>query len=145
MLNSTKDVYGLASPYCVCFYRYYSPAANLDCLPCHYSCQVCTAGTRTSCVICNATALRKFVANTTSCLCIDGTYDNNVSELCQPCNPACLLCTTGLSNSCTLCAPLYYHLVATTTCYVTCPDFYFNYQTNFTCQKCSTSCKTCLN
>jgi cysteine-rich repeat protein len=145
MLNSTVDVYGTSSPFCVCFYRYFSLATNQDCQPCHYSCQVCTAGSRQSCVICNATALRYFSATTTACLCNDGTYDTNTTEQCQPCNLACTLCTTGLPNSCTACSPLYYLLAATTSCYASCPSFYFDYQQNFTCQPCSTSCQVCLN
>jgi hypothetical protein len=79
MLNSTLDIYGVSSPFCVCFYRHYSLAANQDCQPCHYSCQVCTGGSRQNCVICNATALRYFNAPTTACLCNDGTYDTNTS------------------------------------------------------------------
>lgn len=145
MLNSTQDIFGISSPYCVCFYRYYSLASNQDCFPCHYSCQVCKGGSRNDCVICNATALRTLNPKTSSCLCNDGFYDNNVTELCQPCNTACLLCKTGLPNSCTSCSPLYYLLIATTTCWATCPDYYFNYQINFTCLACSKSCKTCLN
>lgn len=128
ILNSTTDIYNVSSPFCVCLYRHYSPALNQDCQPCHYSCQVCIAGTRQSCVICNTSALRYFQASTTSCLCDNGTYDTNTSELCLPCNAACKLCTTGLPNSCTECSPLYYLLIKTTSCYSTCPNFYFNYQ-----------------
>lgn len=52
LLNSTTDIFGVSSPYCVCNYRYYSPALTQDCQPCHYSCQVCTGGNRGNCVLC---------------------------------------------------------------------------------------------
>lgn len=77
MLNSTQDIYGVTSPFCVCFYRYYSLSSDKDCQACHYSCQVCKSGTRNGCVYCNETALRHFNASTTSCPCNDGYYDNN--------------------------------------------------------------------
>jgi cysteine-rich repeat protein len=56
-----------------------------------------------------------------------------------------MICTTGLPNSCTVCSPLYYLLLAQTTCFETCPDFYYNFQKNFTCQACSSNCQKCLN
>lgn len=115
------------------------------CKPCHYSCQVCKAGDRSGCIICNTTSLRHFDAPTTSCPCNDGYYDNNVTEECQVCNTACTLCTTGLPNSCTACSPLYYLLLSKTTCYSTCPDFYYNFQIDFTCKECSLNCQVCLN
>lgn len=58
---------------------------------------------------------------------------------------ACTTCTTGLPNSCTACSSLYYHLVASTTCYASCPPFYYNFQLNWTCQPCSSNCQTCVN
>ena len=145
MLNSTTDLYNVSSPFCVCFYRHWASSAAFDCQPCHYSCEVCTAGTATSCVYCNTTSLRTFSTATTSCPCNDAYFDDGSNELCQPCHSYCALCTTALPNSCSKCNPLYYHLVATTTCYSTCPDYYFDYQQNFTCQQCSTHCLKCLN
>jgi proprotein convertase subtilisin/kexin type 5 len=50
-----------------------------------------------------------------------------------------------LPNSCTACSSLYYHLVETTSCFTSCPPFYYNYQLNWTCQACSQKCKTCVN
>lgn len=145
MLNSSVDIYGTSSPYCVCFYRHYSLGDTNICKPCHYSCQVCKAGDRSGCIICNSTSLRHFDVSTTACPCNDGYYDNNVTEECQVCNTACTLCTTGLPNSCTACSPLYYLLLSKTTCYATCPDFFYNYQIDFTCKECSLNCQVCLN
>lgn len=145
MLNSSTDIFGISSPFCVCLYRHYSPGLTQDCQPCHYSCQVCSGPARTNCVFCNATALRVFNSSTIACPCLVGYYDNNVSELCQPCNVACTACTTGLPNSCTSCNPLYFLLISTTTCYSTCPAYYYNVLLNMTCQSCSPHCYSCLN
>ena len=79
LLNSTTDFFKTSSPYCVCLYRYYSPTPTQDCLPCHYSCQVCTAGTRNDCVLCTTEAKRMLNGSAKACLCLNGYYDNNSS------------------------------------------------------------------
>ncbi len=33
----------------------------------------------------------------------------------------------------------------TTSCFSSCPFFYFNYQANWSCQPCSSNCKSCIN
>ena len=145
LLNSTIDFFGVSSPYCVCLYRYYSPSPSSDCQPCHYSCQVCTAGTRYDCAMCTTTLERTLNTTTKQCLCNAGFYDDNVTEPCQTCHVYCALCHTGLPNSCSKCNNPYYILPSVTTCYLTCPDYYFDYQINFTCLSCSSHCQRCVN
>lgn len=96
-------------------------------------------------MFCTAAALRLLNATLKQCLCSDGYYDDNSTMQCQGCNVACQICTTGLPNSCTVCSPLYYLLITATTCYSTCPEGYYNYQVNFTCQPCSSFCLRCVN
>ena len=145
LLNSTTNFFNVSSPYCVCLFKYYSPATDQDCKPCHYSCQVCTAGDRNKCADCAAHYKRFLNTNVTECQCLDGYYDNNVTEPCDTCHAACAVCKTGLPNSCTSCNDPWFLLLDHTTCYSTCPDFYFDYQINFTCQPCSQWCQKCVN
>jgi len=37
------------------------------------------------------------------CLCSDGTYDDNFSPDCQPCNFSCTTCSNGLNIGCQSC------------------------------------------
>lgn len=71
-------MFGIASEYCVCFYKHFDPSPSESCQPCHYSCEVCSASLRTNCELCNSTAKRyRNIANNT-CLCPDNYFDNGV-------------------------------------------------------------------
>jgi hypothetical protein len=56
-----------------------------------------------------------------------------------------VVCTTGLPNSCSECYNPYYLLLAATSCFSTCPDYYYDQLANYTCQACSRWCLRCLN
>lgn len=79
LINSTADYEGVISPFCVCRYKHYPQAdPQAICLPCHYSCGVCSGPTSTKCLACSTDANRKFVSATKKCQCLDGYYDNGV-------------------------------------------------------------------
>lgn len=129
----------------MCFDRYYDPASNANCLPCHYSCEVCHGGTATNCRVCSSIAKRTFNAATSKCLCQSGYYDDGANELCLACNAACLLCTNSLTTSCTSCNSTNYLFLSRTTCFVTCPDNYFGNPLTMTCDACSANCVHCTD
>lgn len=78
--NYTANYQGIISPYCVCIYKYY-PQANPQsiCLPCHYTCAVCSGGAATNCLFCTADAHRTYNSTTNTCPCNTGYYDNGTS------------------------------------------------------------------
>jgi proprotein convertase subtilisin/kexin type 5 len=143
--NSSLDLSNYGSPFCVCVYRYYSPNSASNCLPCHYSCEVCTNGLATTCLACNALSFRHLDSIAHKCLCNAGYYDGGTVELCLPCNQACSLCYSSLITTCTLCNSTNFLMTAADTCYVNCPAYYFGKSTTKTCELCSTYCLTCLN
>lgn len=51
------------------------------CQPCHYSCLTCSGLLATNCITCD-TSIRLYVAATTSCICLNGTYDDTTLQSC---------------------------------------------------------------
>lgn len=145
--NNTANYLGVVSPYCTCNYKHYSQA-NLQaiCLPCHYTCAVCSAGTSTSCLYCTADAHRAFNSASKTCPCINGYFDNLTStETCLACHPWCTTCTNSTTSACTACAPAYFLKLDVTSCFQVCPTYFFGQVSTMKCKPCSSHCQSCLN
>ncbi len=65
--------------------------------------------------------------------------------MCLPCNTACSTCTGPLDSQCKSCNSTTYYLASITTCFVTCPNYYFANVTSMTCDACGSNCLKCLN
>ncbi len=144
-LNSSANYAGNVNLKCPCIYKYYSPASNQNCLPCHYSCAVCSGGNNNNCLYCTADAHRTLSLAVSKCKCVNGYYDDGLNELCAPCNVACTICSGSLTTQCTACNGSTYLLLAQTTCYITCPTYYYNNIPTMTCASCPSNCNTCIN
>lgn len=130
----------------MCVYKYYPDTdPRAICLPCHYSCAVCSGPTSTKCLACSADAHRTFVSAIKKCKCMDGYYDNGAIETCLPCHPWCAKCNDSTATTCTSCAPTYYLKLDVTTCFATCPSRFFANDATMTCDACSTHCITCTS
>ncbi|EAS03999.2 EGF-like domain protein (macronuclear) [Tetrahymena thermophila SB210] len=83
---------------CDCKLGYYVDPVNISnptCLKCHYSCQSCNGPNQTDCLTCDINQGRKINGGT--CICIDGTYDDNSNQLCVSCDWSCSTCSqTGI-------------------------------------------------
>jgi len=143
-LNSTANYLGVVNLKCPCIYKYYSPASNQNCLACHYSCAVCSGGNLNNCLFCTTDAYRT-LGTGSKCNCSNGYYDDGVNELCGTCDVSCSRCTGPLNTACTACNGSTYYLASLTTCYITCPLYYYNYVPLMICSSCSSNCNTCIN
>ena len=82
--------------------------------------------------------------------CPIGFWPNISGFNCDSCNLACIACTSGSVNSCTICnnisSTIYYKHIGANTCATTCPDGqYISGSKPNNCQPCSAACITCVN
>lgn len=135
LLNTTADYTGTISPFCVCQYKYY-PQANPQhiCLICHYTCAVCNGSLATNCLYCTADAHRTFNSSTKSCPCNIGYFDNGTNtETCLACHPWCAVCTSPATIACTACVLPYFLKHNITSCFDTCPTYFFGNTSTYAC------------
>ena len=81
----------LTGPYCSCNNGYFDTTNVQLCTACSYTCQTCVTSA-THCLTCPAT--RTFVSASSSCPCIDKSYDAGVAA-CASCLYSCATCTNG--------------------------------------------------
>ncbi|KAG8519836.1 Proprotein convertase subtilisin/kexin type 5 [Galemys pyrenaicus] len=106
--------------------------------PCHPSCKTCN-GSATQCTSCPKDAY--LLAQACVSTCPQGTWASVRDGSCETCSEDCALCTEV--SLCTKCRsqpdhPLFLHEGR---CYSKCPQGF--YAENDTCERCSSSCKTC--
>lgn len=113
--------------YDVCAGGKYMDIPTLQCLPCHYSCQNCTA--YLTCVTCDTAAYRALVGS--ACPPIAGYYDNLTSTA--------VACNSTFTN-CTTCDTI----PGVLTCYTCSMGTYLDPITTL-CQPCATGCADCTS
>eukprot|EP00828_Plagiopyla_frontata_P015223 TRINITY_DN1978_c0_g1_i1.p2 TRINITY_DN1978_c0_g1~~TRINITY_DN1978_c0_g1_i1.p2 ORF type:complete len:270 (+),score=50.96 TRINITY_DN1978_c0_g1_i1:852-1661(+) len=108
---------------------------------CHYSCGTgtCTGSAANQCSACNSTQHRDL--STTSCVCVEGYYDDGSSEECKACHYSCKTCTGALSSQCSTCKTDVHRTLDTTTC--KCDATYYDDGSNGLCAGCPAICPTC--
>ena len=144
LLNATAVYNGSVSNFCVCEYGLYSPGSGLTCLPCHYSCEVCSGPNLNNCLFCESGAHRT-LSGTNKCLCINGYFDDGTNELCQPCHANCTKCFGPATNQCNSCIGTQFFMSNQTKCYNSCPDYSFNNLTGMICSSCGSNCLHCID
>ncbi|KAL4452986.1 hypothetical protein ABPG73_011067 [Tetrahymena malaccensis] len=119
----------------------YYDSVNKICKYCNPECQTCSGGTNLDCITCSNTYGNLYldkVNNKCVSSCPDGTYANEQSKICNPCDKSCKTCIN--STSCVICDPKYPYFL-NSLCVSQCPAQMF-VQIN-TCTKCHQSCQTC--
>ena len=67
----------------------------------------------------------------------------NGSHSCGVCSQKCLNCSGGGDDQCTSCPNEKYFISEFSSCYETCPDYYFPNNQSFTCNHCGSNCEKC--
>jgi hypothetical protein len=106
------------------------------CEDCDPKCKTCEV-TTTNCTSCDLeNSYRTKVGS--SCVCIDGYFDNSV-PVCQKCSHSCMLCD---SSGCTLCHSNSYRTFVNKSC--PCNAGYYDNNESSICRPCHSSCVTCV-
>ncbi|KAL4431824.1 hypothetical protein ABPG74_015264 [Tetrahymena malaccensis] len=128
-----------ASKKCVCIDRYYEIPNQLQCQPCHYSCQSCNGNLETNCLTCSqATDFRVFDTQSGKCLCQEGYYEDPALKICLPCQLKCQNCVNTPTN-CTECSK---NRINLPTC--ECPVKNKVWLDGELCNLCDSTCQTCF-
>jgi len=117
------------------------------CESCDISCLTCNGNSSESCMSCrNVTYLQKLIGPS-SCekTCPDGTYPDNLTNICQLCQSPCKTCTLNGTSNCTSCVDFTYLQPnnGPTTCNITCPTSYYGENSTNTCDHCYDDCLNC--
>lgn len=143
LLNASAFYDGSVSSLCVCEYGLYSPGSGLTCLPCHYSCEVCSGPNLNNCLFCDSGAHR--ILSGTRCRCRNGYYDDGSLEICLSCHTNCPTCFGAAIDQCNSCINTKFFMSNQTKCYDTCPDYSFDNLTGMICSSCDSNCLHCLS
>lgn len=131
----------------------YNYLSNSSCLPCSYSCLICTSGSQ--CNQCDATNDHRSLVNQMACICDSSYYDDKVSTICKPCTQNIANCNDCFYNStytagggslqygCFGCQTGYFLTGNSCTQLVTCPTGQGPNTLTNTCQACEVGCLTC--
>ncbi|KAL4470078.1 hypothetical protein ABPG72_008737 [Tetrahymena utriculariae] len=138
--NSYRDINGNQ---CLCITGYFD-ANTPVCQKCHYSCRSCNQQGPNNCIDCKANVHRNYDASQKKCSCVDGFYDDPVSQSCVSCDPSCQTCQGGGPNNCLTCNLSQNNRVyniATGLCQ--CIEGTFNVSNQARCGPCHYSCQAC--
>lgn len=113
------------------------------CQPCYYTFNTCSGTAVNNCLTCN-NSVRLFMSATSTCVCLNSTYDNTTLQSCQPCDMKCLWCPASTSSSCTNCDVNLLRVIGTSNsgpCL--CIDGYYDVTNVALCAQCNYNCLTC--
>jgi len=145
-------IYGTSICNANCPAGQYANSTNNQCMLCASQCITCINSSST-CLSCGFSTLgANFFFYNNQCLlnCPLSYWPNSATFTCDVCNPACIACTNGSINSCSICnnvsSTIYYKVIGANTCSTTCPNgqFISSSKPNY-CQACSSVCITCVN
>ncbi|KAL4496916.1 hypothetical protein ABPG73_011882 [Tetrahymena malaccensis] len=129
-----------------CASGFWTDTTYNQCKPCFSNCATCNPpGTQNSCLTCN-TNFYLTVQSSCDAKCPDRFYPDTANLVCKPCHSTCLQCTNSSNQNCTKCDTGRYLLLLTAkegSCYINCPDSYYNDGVSNTCLSCFGGCRTC--
>ncbi|EAR87584.2 hypothetical protein TTHERM_00070910 (macronuclear) [Tetrahymena thermophila SB210] len=129
-----------------CASGFWTDTTYNQCKPCFSNCATCNPpGTQNSCLTCNANFYLT-VQSSCDAKCPDRFFPDTTNLVCKPCHSTCLQCTNSSNQNCTKCDTGRYLLLITTkegSCYINCPDSYYNDGVSNSCLSCFGGCRTC--
>ncbi|CAK58841.1 unnamed protein product (macronuclear) [Paramecium tetraurelia] len=133
----------LINSQCICQKGYFDDGSNPICQKCHYSCSECNT-ISTKCNVCPSASNRVFNGTLFTCNCIDSYFDNG-TQTCQKCYYTCLTCNSFGSQFCQSCLDktTSFRVYNQGACF--CLPGYYDDGISTNCNKCLSSCLTCLN
>ena len=158
--NSSNDCLSCHSSYflslptgpgvCVkeCANGYYPNQSKYVCELCDSSCFQCNSSGISNCTSCKPFTYLQNPPYPSSCLstCPYGTYQDDITNLCQPCDSSCFNCSASGLSDCLSCKNLTYlqNSPGPSFCLSTCPSGTYKTSDN-TCLFCDTTCTECSN
>ncbi|KAL4442386.1 hypothetical protein ABPG74_005727, partial [Tetrahymena malaccensis] len=128
---------------CQCVTGYFD-ANTAVCQKCHYSCRSCDQQGPNDCLDCLANVHRNYVGSLKQCSCVDGFYDDPVSQSCVACDLSCQTCQGGGPSNCLTCNLSQNNRVFNTvTGLCQCIQGTFNIPNQARCGPCHYSCQDC--
>jgi len=127
-----------------CSDGHYENITLRECVPCEDSfCKSCSAGPDL-CDACFSGVERWLYNNTCHYSCPIGTYKDNTTFACEPCDSSCYTCSDSTNTNCTSCQdPLFLY---NSTCVPVCPDQFYGDPETRICLPCSDpACEKCPN
>ena len=134
-----------------CPVGWFEHTSTYTCEPCHSACSAC-GDNATDCSACqNVTGIAYYNLNSTCWMrCPDGTYGDDSSNTCLPCDITCLKCSAAGPSACSVCGNNgtadFFLVYGSSNCSDVCPDGQFStisVTSGHLCRVCNSECLTC--